>query len=309
MISLEFNLQTCRPVCMSFTLEGHGEHYVPIPSNANLKKERPVYIFFMLEGHGDHYSSYAVGYCIVDGWVDRWCTDVSWVWRKPNRNAAALLPKATYATTSYCTEVFKYYNTKGPEFYTTTYAAPSHYTDALKYYSAPTTHTAPSYYTEAPRYYSVLSYYLHLPKYYSVPSCYTKALADYFTETVECYSEAAKRPITTKDDAIPTCYTKAALSCYVEQKYFTDAPVHYTTTYAAPSYYTYVPNDVFLVWWKPNCNAAAFFYTTYATTSSCTEVFKCYTTNAPEFYTTTYAGPSHYTDALKYYSALSYYTI
>jgi hypothetical protein len=26
----------------------------PIPSNVNLKKERPVCIFFTLEGHGDH---------------------------------------------------------------------------------------------------------------------------------------------------------------------------------------------------------------------------------------------------------------
>jgi hypothetical protein len=50
-------------------------------------------------------------------------------------------------------------------------------------------------------------------------------------------------------------------------------------------------------------------YSTCATTSSCTHVFKYYTTKAPEFYTTTYAAPSHYTDALKYYSALSYYTI
>ncbi|XP_046444548.1 uncharacterized protein LOC124194413 [Daphnia pulex] len=49
-------------------------------------------------------------------------------------------------------------------------------------------------------------------------------------------------------------------------------------------------------------------YTTYATTSSCTKVFKYYTTKAPEFYTTTYADPSHYTDVLKYYSAPSYYT-
>jgi hypothetical protein len=48
--------------------------------------------------------------------------------------------------------------------------------------------------------------------------------------------------------------------------------------------------------------------TTYPTTSSCTEVFKYYTTKAPEFYAI-YAAPSHYTDALKYYSALSYYTI
>ena len=76
--------------------------------------------------------------------------------------------------TSSCTEVFKYYTTKAPEFYTTTYAAPSHYTDALKYYSAPsyytikateyymTTHAVPSDYTEAPKYYSVHSYLLYL---------------------------------------------------------------------------------------------------------------------------------------------------
>jgi hypothetical protein len=41
-------------------------------------------------------------------------------------------PKATYATTSYCTEVFKYYTTKAPDLNSTTYAAPSHYTDTLK---------------------------------------------------------------------------------------------------------------------------------------------------------------------------------
>ncbi len=73
--------------------------------------------------------------CIVDGWVDHWCTDVFLVWRIPNRNTAALLPQSN-ATTSPCTEVYKYYTTKAPEFYTTTYADPSHYTDALKYYSA-----------------------------------------------------------------------------------------------------------------------------------------------------------------------------
>jgi hypothetical protein len=50
-------------------------------------------------------------------------------------------PKATYATTSSCTEVFKYYTTKAPEFYSTTYAAPSHYTDAMKFYCAPSYYT------------------------------------------------------------------------------------------------------------------------------------------------------------------------
>ncbi len=63
-------------------------------------------------------------------------------------------------------------------------------------------------------------------------------------------------------------------------------------------------------WYGANQTATpAPSYTTYATTSSCTEVFQYYTTRAPEFYTTTYAASSHNTDALKYYSASSYYTI
>ncbi|EFX83501.1 hypothetical protein DAPPUDRAFT_240030 [Daphnia pulex] len=173
--------------------------YLPIPSNANLKKERPVCISFMLEGHGDHYV------------------------------------KPTYATTSYYTEVFKYYTTKAPKFYTTTYAAPSHYTDALKYYSAPSCYT-----TKATEHdYACCPILLHRGS-----SCYTEALADYSTKTVEYHTEAAKyysAPIYTntteaaKYYVLLTYYTEAALSYFVEQKYCTDAPVHYT---AAPKYYT-----------------------------------------------------------------------
>jgi hypothetical protein len=102
-------------------------------------------------------------------------------WNGGNQTGTPSPTYTTYATTSYCTEVFKYYTTKVPEFYTTTYAAPSHYTDALKYYSTPsyyttkvtecymTTHASPSYYTR------VLSttlfsdtYCTDFPKYYSV---------------------------------------------------------------------------------------------------------------------------------------------
>jgi hypothetical protein len=97
--------------------------------------------------------------------------------------------------------------------------------------------------TTAPRLLSVTlfssTYRTYFPKYYSVPSCYTEAPADNSTKTVEYYTEAAKyfsAPIYTttteaaKYYAVPTCNTKAALSCYVEQKYYTDAPVYYTTT-------------------------------------------------------------------------------
>ncbi|EFX85613.1 hypothetical protein DAPPUDRAFT_98703 [Daphnia pulex] len=108
---------------MSFSLEGHKEHYYvklacggvevgPIPSNFILQKERPVCI--SIEGHGDHYVKRVMQWC--RGWVrtgrfsslsrselwrrsavgyrcvDHWCTDVSWAWRIPNRNAAVLLP-------------------------------------------------------------------------------------------------------------------------------------------------------------------------------------------------------------------------
>ncbi|EFX88033.1 hypothetical protein DAPPUDRAFT_234700 [Daphnia pulex] len=81
-------------------------------------------------------------------------------------------------------------------------------------------------------------------------SCYTEAPADVFTKTAEYYTEAARyfsAPIYTttteaaKYYAVPTCYTKAALSCYVEQLYYTDVPIYYTTTYATPSYNTAAP--------------------------------------------------------------------
>jgi hypothetical protein len=56
---------------------------------------------------------------------------------------------------------------------------------------------------------------------------------------------------------------------------------YYTTTYAAPSYYTEVPK--------------------YYSAPS-------YTIEEPECYTTTYAAPAYYTKVPKYYSASSYYT-
>ncbi|EFX62969.1 hypothetical protein DAPPUDRAFT_269309 [Daphnia pulex] len=95
---MKFNLQTGRPVCMmSFTLEGHGEHYVPSPSNAFLKKERPVCISFVLEGHGDHYVKLNCGIVLL------------------------------------LVVVLKYYTTEASEYYTKTYAAPSCITKESKY--------------------------------------------------------------------------------------------------------------------------------------------------------------------------------
>jgi hypothetical protein len=164
-------------------------------------------------------------------------------------------PKATYATTSYCAEVYKYYTTKAPEFYTITYAAPSHYTDVLKYCSAPsyyttkateyymTTHAAPSYYTEASKYNSVLTSQLPIAPIFLNTTLFPAATprlplitlpkrVEYYTEAITYYSAPIYSTTTeaAKYYAVPTYYTEAALSCYVEQKYYTDAPVHYTTT-------------------------------------------------------------------------------
>ncbi|XP_046442118.1 uncharacterized protein LOC124192706 [Daphnia pulex] len=50
--------------------------------------------------------------------------------------------------------------------------------------------------------------------------------------------------------------TEAALLCYVEQNYYTDAPVYYTTTYATPTYNTAAP--------KYYTEEAAYYTTTYA---------------------------------------------
>ncbi|XP_046442700.1 uncharacterized protein LOC124193087 [Daphnia pulex] len=164
----------------------------------------------------------------------------------------------TYATTSSCTEVFKYYTTKAPEFDTTTYAAPSHYTDTLKYYSAPSYYT-----TKATEYY--MTAHAAPSDYTEAPNCYTEAPADNSTKTIEYYTEAAKyysarrystRTEAAKDYAVTTCHTKAALSCYVELKYYTDAPVYYTTTYATPSYNTAAA--------KYYTEGAAYYTTTYA---------------------------------------------
>jgi hypothetical protein len=82
---------------MSFTLQGHGDHYVkrvmqwcrgwvrtgcvtypfgihfdigvsrPSPSNVNLQNERPVCMSFTFEGHGDNYLKIVIQWC--RGWV------------------------------------------------------------------------------------------------------------------------------------------------------------------------------------------------------------------------------------------------
>jgi hypothetical protein len=118
--------------------------------------------------------------CIVDGWVDHWCTEVSWVWRMPNRNAAALLHNNNIRNNQLLyhqgSRVFQ-----GPE-YTTIYDAPSCYTEVPKYNSALSYITRePEYYTEAPKYYITKApeFYTSM---YAAPAYYTESPNYYNTE-------------------------------------------------------------------------------------------------------------------------------
>jgi hypothetical protein len=113
-------------------------------------------------------------------------------WCGGNQTATPPPSYTTYATTSFCTKVFKCYTTKAPEFYTTTYAVPIYYTDALK--DGAELRMLP--HSTTPRLPGMTLFSstvcTNFPIYYSVSSCYTEAPADYSTKTVEYYTEAVK---------------------------------------------------------------------------------------------------------------------
>ncbi|EFX86725.1 hypothetical protein DAPPUDRAFT_307911 [Daphnia pulex] len=263
----------------------------PIPRNFNLQKERAVRLSFTFEGHGDHYIKRVMQWCRANyGVVLLLCVESlmagsttgvsmsSWYGGYQIATPPPYYPKATYATTSYCTEVFKYYTTKAPDFNSTTYAAPIHYTDALKYYCAP------RYYTTKATEDDYACCPILRGSYTEAPNCYTEVPADCCTEAAKYYSAPIYTTVTeaAKYCAVPTYCTEAALSYYVEQKYYTDAP--YYTEEAAYN------NVCCLVYY--------------------TEAPKYYITKAPEFCTSMYATPAYYTEAPHYYNteALKYYT-
>jgi hypothetical protein len=69
--------------------------------------------------------------CNVEGWIDHWSADFSWVWWASTTR---------YATTVYCTEASKCYTTKASDYNTTVYVDPSYYAEAPKYFSSPNFH-------------------------------------------------------------------------------------------------------------------------------------------------------------------------
>jgi hypothetical protein len=69
--------------------------------------------------------------CNVEGWIDHWSADFSWVWWASTTR---------YATTVYCTEASKCYTTKASDYNTTVYVDPSYYAEAPKNFSSPNFH-------------------------------------------------------------------------------------------------------------------------------------------------------------------------
>jgi hypothetical protein len=181
------------------------------------------------------------------------------------------------------------------------YAAPAYYTEAPYYYDTEalkkhtTTYVAPSYYTYVPK--------------ITVRKRSLKKKRDRAQTAVSYLSIIGKYSYFYIDSCINLSFSKVVLMFKFIYFLFNYGVVlllllNFVSLMAGST--TDVPMSP---WYGANQTATPpGSYTTYATTSSCTEVFKYYTTKAPEFYTTTYAGPSHSTDALKYYSAPSYYT-
>ncbi|EFX76553.1 hypothetical protein DAPPUDRAFT_248877 [Daphnia pulex] len=125
----------------------------PIPNNVNLQKERPV--SFTLEGHGDHYThpqqrqpaEGKASFPSIEGHGDHYvsCNGEEVGCERHVLYHYQAAPKY-YSSPSFATKAHRCYTNESPKYYTTTYAAPAYYTKAPKYYSAP------SYYTEVSEY-------------------------------------------------------------------------------------------------------------------------------------------------------------
>ncbi|EFX83914.1 hypothetical protein DAPPUDRAFT_239025 [Daphnia pulex] len=192
-------MQKERPVCMSLTLEGHGDHYVkramqcrPIPQQRQNAEGKASLHVFLIEGHGDLYVKRVMQWCrvnygvvLMSGVVSLMAASTTGVLMSPGYGGCQATAAKVYYTTlpSYYTTTSIYVK---PTYYT---EAPNYYTEATKYYSAPrnitkaleyyiTTYAAPAYYTD--------------DKYYSVPRYCAKAQVYYTTKAVEYYTEAPK---------------------------------------------------------------------------------------------------------------------
>ncbi|EFX64703.1 hypothetical protein DAPPUDRAFT_265930 [Daphnia pulex] len=253
----------------------------PIPSNVNVQEEGPVCISFTFEGHVDHYLTkmsccfaslmagstnrlpMSPGYCgyqtatppsyyktasnaTTSFYTDAPSTTLRWSNVHQLRSSSCLVNYFVVLLLDVVT--LKAGSTTGVPMY--------------RGYGGYQTATPPSYYTA--KTYATTAYYTTIhqtPKYNSAPSYTTKAAEYYTTKAAEYYTTKAAEYYTTKY-SFPAFYTEVSkhftgevahyatsLSYYTEapKYYTTKTPKYYTTnyaqysiTYVAPTYYTEV---------------------------------------------------------------------
>ncbi|EFX79878.1 hypothetical protein DAPPUDRAFT_319206 [Daphnia pulex] len=189
-----------------------GVEVGPSPSNVNLQNERPVCMSFTFEGHGDHYLKIVIQWC--RGWVRTGsvCFIAKQICNIYLLRRGSEIPHHRVYCPSLLHRGPSYFNTKAVEYYTEPhkyYSDPNYSTtiEAAKYYVAQTYNTAaaPSYYVElyydeAPNYhytekathytttYTAPVYFTEEPKYDSAPSYYQTEAPVYYTKATGYYT-------------------------------------------------------------------------------------------------------------------------
>ncbi|EFX87722.1 hypothetical protein DAPPUDRAFT_235345 [Daphnia pulex] len=273
---VHFNLQTGRPVCMSFTLEGRGKHCTH-PQQRQPKEGKASLHFLHFRRSRRSLLNYGVVLLLgVESLTVGSTTGVSWSLMSPGPvyvNCGVVLLSVP---------VLKYYTTEASEYYTTIYAAARCITKEPEYYiTHPQQRPICMPFTLEGRgdHYENLSkrwfnsgavllfgvvslkvgsttgllmssghggdqataakeYYTTPPPYYATNYATNYADPSHITKAPEYYITEALQ-LRRRTQAYNTAATP---SYYVELKNYTKAAVNYTITYATPSYYDEAPN-------------------------------------------------------------------
>ncbi|EFX80405.1 hypothetical protein DAPPUDRAFT_243622 [Daphnia pulex] len=298
--TLSSTWQTGRAVCMSFTLEGHGDHSTH-PQQRQPAKGKASLLFFLLEGHGDHYLNRAVQWGRVNHGV-MMDGSTTGVLMSPGYAGFQTVTPPPYCSTTTCETT----GTTSPRLQCTTtfYNSPCYYTDALKYNSALSYTTKELEYQRELSSFcqqldcSSLNHFIIMGHYAEAPKYYTTKASEYhnlrFAELLHrCPELLLCLELHHQDNGVHTT-TYAALSDYTEApkyycvpSYYTEAPATFSTK--TSEYYTEAPKyysaPIYTATAKAVKHYAAPTYYTEAAPSYYVEQ-KCYT-DSPVYYTPT----------------------
>ncbi|EFX86218.1 hypothetical protein DAPPUDRAFT_236935 [Daphnia pulex] len=327
-----FNLQTGRPVCMSFTLEGRVNYGVVLLLG--------VESLTVGSTTGAPMSPVNCGVVLLlIAVLKYYTTEASEYYTTINAAARCITKEPEYYMFTLVVIEFIFHNVQIAypppkctppmlKSYATNYAAPSYITKAPEYYitealqlrrrsQAYNTAAAPSYYVELKNYtksavnyttiYATPSYYGEAPNYYTEEAtCYTSTYSApvYYTEEPKYYSA----PSYYQTEA-PVCYTKATDNYGVVLQLVVLSLMAGLTTgvpmspgyggyqIATPASY-HTTTYAAIGYYTPK--ALEYYTITYYVPNFYTEGSKYFTTKATEYYTTSYAATTYYIEALKF---------